>query len=164
MASGEEGNDGSELSYDSSDTNSSFEEELAEVFGEIDIGYRFEPRIDPANVQESDESDESEDDLPLPPHNDRVGNTNWCTCGRCVNMPTDIESTCCREISTVTEKEENEDLELRCICEHPDFIMCCLNSAILRISAVTVSSMLRTNVPDPLNDRLVFVNNPFESV
>ena len=153
MASREDGNDGSDFSYDSSETNSSFEEELAEVFGDIDIGYRFEPRIDPANVQESDESDESDEDLPHPPDNDRVGNTNWCSCDRCVNMPSDMESTCCREIVNVIALEENEGLQLRCICEHPEFRMCCLNRSILRISAVTVSSMLRTNIPDPLNDR-----------
>ncbi|XP_073467519.1 uncharacterized protein [Aquarana catesbeiana] len=32
---------------------------------------------------------------------DRIGNIQWCMCERCISMPTQVESCCCREIEEV---------------------------------------------------------------
>ncbi|XP_077345916.1 uncharacterized protein LOC143989588 isoform X4 [Lithobates pipiens] len=32
---------------------------------------------------------------------DRIGNIQWCVCERCITMPTQVESCCCREIEEV---------------------------------------------------------------
>ena len=49
----------------------------------------------------------------------RVGNTNWCTFDNCIVMPTDMESTCCKELPKVCQKIESDGLELLCIHDHP---------------------------------------------
>ena len=34
----------------------------------------------------------------------RIGNTDWCLCGRCVPMETYTESLCCKETNEIPEK------------------------------------------------------------
>ncbi|XP_077316021.1 P2X purinoceptor 7-like [Lithobates pipiens] len=36
-----------------------------------------------------------------PSETDRIGNVTWCSCERCIKMPTQVESVCCREIYAV---------------------------------------------------------------
>lgn len=49
----------------------------------------------PANSVDSS-AVESEDQ-----ETDRIGNIQWCICERCIPMPTQVESRCCREIDEV---------------------------------------------------------------
>ncbi|XP_077511299.1 uncharacterized protein LOC144121777 [Amblyomma americanum] len=69
----------------------------------------------------------SPDREPLEPG--RVGNTHWCFCGRCVSMPTALESTCCREIPAATVKQPSG-----CITEHPHFYTLCLDEVVLTVA------------------------------
>lgn len=151
MAEHENSNEDTDYSDGSSD--SSFDEELLQDM-QLNgaVGYRFEPTVDSSDASETDSS-ESEADVPLDlVQNNRIGNTNWCTCGHCIIMPTDSESTCCKELGKVCEMIERDGLELVCVRDHPDFDLFIMNPGVLRLAAINVSSMWRTNLPSPITD------------
>ena len=86
MAEREQSDEDTDYSDGSSD--SSFDEELLQDM-QLNgaVGYRFEPTVDSSDASET-ESSESEADVPLDlGQNNRIGNTNWCTCGHCMVMP-----------------------------------------------------------------------------
>ncbi|OCT82211.1 hypothetical protein XELAEV_18024724mg [Xenopus laevis] len=58
----------------------------------------------------------------------RLGNTNWCRCGNCVDMPTVDESLCCREIHNF---QQFLDQERKCITHNQDMLRHCLDSHLL---------------------------------
>ena len=60
-------------------------------------GYLFEPM---ASDHSDDESEEDVEPL-MSPQSERVGNTNWCSCGQCRSMGTGNESLCCKEVSAI---------------------------------------------------------------
>ena len=142
-------NDNTDFSDASSD--SSFEDELLQDFQRnVAVGYRYEPYVDASDASETESSD-SEIDVPQQQEN-RVGNTNWCTCGNCVIMPTDMESTCCKELPKVYQKMESVGLDIPCIGEHPDLDRLILDPGVLGLAAINSASMWRTNLPSPLTD------------
>ncbi|KAM4030100.1 uncharacterized protein ACNLHF_021986 [Anomaloglossus baeobatrachus] len=51
----------------------------------------------------------------------RIGIIDWCKCGKCVAMPTNIESICCKEVDNVEPYMDN----LACITEHDFFFIFC---------------------------------------
>ncbi|CAH2222882.1 Hypothetical predicted protein [Pelobates cultripes] len=51
----------------------------------------------------------------------RIGNTDWCTCGNCITMPTAEESICCKEIDNVVCQLEDAP----CIIHHTFFKQFC---------------------------------------
>ncbi|KAM8934246.1 uncharacterized protein RCH25_004686 [Pelodytes ibericus] len=56
----------------------------------------------------------------------RTGNTEWCQCGRCTAMPSEIESVCCREVPKCNDLITGE---MTCIVDNDQFHVLCLNSA-----------------------------------
>ncbi|XP_060080690.1 uncharacterized protein LOC132560050 [Ylistrum balloti] len=60
------------------------------------LPYQFEPYED--DVEDSENEDETVDSQA-----DRIGNTDWCTCGNCYPMSMMTESVCCREINQVND-------------------------------------------------------------
>lgn len=73
-------------------------------------GYDFEPECDPRPVSpSSDEGANTED------RNDsRVGNRDWCVCGKCEAMKSATESLCCKDTNEVPE-EFYEGMHLKLI-------------------------------------------------
>ncbi|XP_069585065.1 uncharacterized protein [Ranitomeya imitator] len=63
----------------------------------------------------------------------RIGKNDWCHCGNCVPMPTNIESICCQEIQNA----EQYMLDFSCITLHEFFHTFCERNE-------TVSIVLRT--------------------
>ncbi|XP_073451281.1 P2X purinoceptor 7-like [Aquarana catesbeiana] len=62
------------------------------------------PENDPAfpnNPTISSTSDGSSTEDTEVTETERIGNTNWCSCERCIKMPTQVESICCREVDAV---------------------------------------------------------------
>ncbi|KAG8443390.1 hypothetical protein GDO86_011979 [Hymenochirus boettgeri] len=53
---------------------------------------------------------------------DRVGNVDWCQCGKCAPMESQIECTCCSEVHQI---KEFIPQGASCITEHPEFITEC---------------------------------------
>ncbi|XP_068137476.1 uncharacterized protein [Hyperolius riggenbachi] len=60
---------------------------------------------------------------------DRIGHVQWCSCQKCVPMPTGLESVCCKEISNLEEQME----DINCITEHADFYNFCQNPNYARV-------------------------------
>ena len=65
-------------------------------------GYDFEPECDPRPVSPS--SDEEEDETNSA--DSRIGNRDWCVCGKCEAMENSIESLCCKDTNEVPEDLE----------------------------------------------------------
>lgn len=69
---------------------------------------------------------------PAPSRPSRRTNTDWCSCKHCEVLAnfTESECLCCTELG-----EEAQALQFeRCITEHPDFSIICLNMAVLRVA------------------------------
>ena len=65
--------------------------------------FQFEPTFPPGG--EPTDSEESEEDDTEVNLSARIGNTEWCSCGRnCVAMLTDHESFCCQELEELNQK------------------------------------------------------------
>ncbi|XP_064483146.1 P2X purinoceptor 7-like [Ornithodoros turicata] len=71
----------------------------------------------------------TEDELPPSPSPDRVGNSLWCTCGKCVPMPTAEECLCCREVNEAVQKQRSG-----CITRNEYFEILCLDTEVLQVS------------------------------
>ncbi|XP_053373462.1 P2X purinoceptor 7-like [Mercenaria mercenaria] len=138
---------------DNSDSDSSFGDEFPENNGIGYVGYRFEQQVGSSDeLSESDES-ESDGEPEIEIGNLRMDNLDWCSCSNCIIMRTETENICCREIQNVLTKEEDDNIVEECICEHPKFNTLCLDRDVLCVAAITVSSMFRTDLPNPLTDR-----------
>ncbi|XP_057682231.1 uncharacterized protein LOC130909582 isoform X4 [Corythoichthys intestinalis] len=93
--------------------------------------YMFEPYLD---EEEDSKPENSGRDNPLEADSlddqSRLGNTEWCSCGTCVAMPTVGESLCCREQERTRGKME--DAGVKCITQHSGFQPVCLNIEVLQ--------------------------------
>ncbi|KAM7312427.1 P2X purinoceptor 7 [Ixodes scapularis] len=74
-------------------------------------------------------AEDSSPATPPPESPPRVGDTNWCDCGRCTAMPTTRECFCCRELPQAVRKQPAE-----CIRVHTDFFKLCLDVAVLAVA------------------------------
>ena len=63
---------------------------------------------------------------------EHLGNTDWCSCSKCVPMPKAVECQCCKEMDSVQEQLE-EQSEIECITSHKQFPIVCLNKDVLYI-------------------------------
>ncbi|XP_048732710.2 P2X purinoceptor 7-like [Ostrea edulis] len=119
----------SKLSLSLSCESSSFEEELETVLEKPAVTpYQFEPYL----------SDSDENDLESPTQHgqddgnsadSRLNNTDWCSCGQCVPMPSAKECICCTEVKAISDLMENDGVQ--CITDHQGFDPVCLNTYVL---------------------------------
>ncbi|XP_070177849.1 uncharacterized protein [Littorina saxatilis] len=65
----------------------------------------------------------------------RLGNTEWCECGNCVEMQKVEECNCCTESTQIMEKLNSrrppEKPGITCITQLPSFESVCLNPDVL---------------------------------
>ena len=89
----------------------------------------FRERRDNRNNEDSGGEERDEDS--------RTGTTRWCSCGRCVAMPTSKESICCKELREARDKMG----EITCITRHPAFERVCLDSEVLQTALVAIANV-----------------------
>ena len=113
---------GSELSFVDDDELTHLNEHLKP--------YKYEPSSKPrkdfiSNSENDEDSDVSSDSNQ---EHSRKGNTNWCACGHCRAMETEIESFCCTDTNKVPDNYFDGH---KCITESEGFKMVCFSKSVL---------------------------------
>ncbi|XP_021359109.1 P2X purinoceptor 7-like [Mizuhopecten yessoensis] len=62
---------------------------------------------------------------------------DWCKCGHCPAMSTEVESICCKEVDQVQVMMDAIPGDLSCITLHPGFDAVCLNIYVLQTAYLT---------------------------
>ena len=94
--------------------------------------YMFEPEFTDEEIQQREREQEERDTAdsgataaPEPEGPPRAFNTDWCECGRCQPMPTEIESLCCKRWQRVQfvfdELPADTETARVCVSDHPSF-------------------------------------------
>ena len=94
---------------------------------DVIVPYSFEP----GGLWSSSTSEESDIDDSAgskASFTERLGNTSWCSCAKCVPMPQSIECTCCRELTEVEERSEESG---SCVTSMEAFKTVCLDKDVL---------------------------------
>ncbi|XP_052708921.1 uncharacterized protein LOC128183804 [Crassostrea angulata] len=104
--------------------SSSFEE-MEDIVPLDTQSYLFEPEAG------SDDGVFHQQSSPESNNEDRLGNSDWCTCGNCPLMSTIEESVCCHEIPQIMTVLK-EDPGKPCIVAHNGFEPVCLHPSNLR--------------------------------
>ena len=113
---------------------------------DVIVSYNFEPD---GLWSSSDESD-SDDTGSQASFTERLGNTSWCSCAKCVTMPTGIECTCCRELEEVEEHLEESGA---CVTSLEAFKNVCLDKDVLYTALVTMHTVQGDEVKKPISNR-----------
>ncbi|XP_033639859.1 P2X purinoceptor 7-like [Asterias rubens] len=102
--------------------------------------YRFEPLARPRQQQgdaaaaDDADPDEEQDGNDQAANNERLNNTDWCSCGKCVVMEFVHNCICCKEIAAIQEKIVHTGVDtegFRCFTDHPWYSATCLNPGTL---------------------------------
>ncbi|KAK3708356.1 hypothetical protein QZH41_004266 [Actinostola sp. cb2023] len=135
---------------------------------EFDIlPYQFEPVVN-VNTQstenDSSESSGSEDEGDL--DSSRLGNTDWCECSECQQMPTGAESLCCHEIDAVLEKMEDHEAYgfVNCVTEIPAFSSVCMDKDVLQTAFITFLLYEGPIDDEPINEYATNLLNEIENI
>ena len=114
--------------------------------GDVIVPYKFEPD----GLWSSSEESDSDDNDSQASFTERLGNTSWCSCAKCVVMPRAIKCTCCRELSEVEERLEESTT---CITSMEVFKTVCLDKDVLYTSLVTMHTVRGDEVRTPISNR-----------
>ena len=78
---------------------------------DVVLPYRFEPD----SLWSSSEDSDGDDTDSQASFTERLGNTSWCSCAKCLPMPRAVECICCCELSEVVERLEGSDGCVTCL-------------------------------------------------
>ena len=65
--------------------------------------------FEPESLWSTSEESDSDDTNSQASFTERLSNTSWCSCTKCLTMPRAIECICCRELAEVEEHLEGSD-------------------------------------------------------
>ncbi|XP_070546105.1 uncharacterized protein [Ptychodera flava] len=85
--------------------------------------------MDTSTESEGDDSIHSFDSEENHAHAELEGSDNWCSCGKCSAMASQVECICCQKCDFLQSRPELEPNS--CITEHVDFNVVCLHPAVL---------------------------------
>lgn len=113
------------------------------------VAYAFEPVN---NVPNQLAEPENADELPdLALHDmhvdfDRRADTDWCVCGNCHMMPTNLECVCCHEIDRIHQRIPVIHGEtIGCIRDNVSFHNVCLNVEVLDVALLLMQDVRADN-------------------
>ena len=114
--------------------------------------YIYEPSCQPrkdfiSNSENDEDSDVSSDSNQ---EHSRKGYTNWCACGHCRAMETEIENFCCRDTNKAL---DNYFEGHKCITESEGFKMVCLSKPVLD-TALSVFNHFRGDSIENIDNKL----------
>ena len=110
------------------------------------LPYRFEPD----SLWSSSEDSDGDDTDSQASFTERLGNTSWCSCAKCLPMPRAVECICCRELSEVAERLEGSDGCVTCL---ETFKIVCLDKDVLYTALVTMHTVRGDEVETPISNR-----------
>ena len=113
---------------------------------DVILPYRFEPD----NLWSSSEESDSDDSDSQASFTERLGNTSWCSCAKCLPMPRAVECICCRELSEVVECLEGSDGCVTCL---ETFKTVCLDKDVLYTALVMMHTVRGDEVETPISNR-----------
>ena len=114
--------------------------------------YNFQPVRDSQHTEEHDNSnssDSEEEYLDRHDNENRPGNSDWCSCGRCGPMPTVLECVCCKEIGEIRAKMG----DYPCITALNSFNNVCLDPEVLWTAMVGMKDILLVGLVQPISNR-----------
>ena len=91
--------------------------------------YNTVEEADAAAAEDQSDEDEIEPDLDLWPPASRVGNTDWCQCGKCVARDRRQDCVCCFDYDECVEKIRSASEQ--CITAVADFATVCTHPEVL---------------------------------
>uniref|UniRef100_A0A667WXP1 P2X purinoreceptor 7 intracellular domain-containing protein n=1 Tax=Myripristis murdjan TaxID=586833 RepID=A0A667WXP1_9TELE len=109
------------------------------------MAYAFEP----VRRRERMENISSEEQPLVASGVERVGNTTWCLCGHCTQMPTATESICCREVDV-----DHLVRDIECITLSRTYQMLCCEREVLEISMLSLREVRANTLERPINSSL----------
>ena len=113
---------------------------------DVILPYRFEPDSHWSSSEESD-SDDTESQASF---SERLDNTSWCSCTKCLPMPRAVECICCHELPEVVEGLEGSDGCITCLETFKTF---CLNKDVLYTALVIMHTVRGDEVETPISNR-----------
>ena len=116
------------------------------VDSDVTLPYRFEPETLWSTSEESD-SDDTNSQVSF---SERLGNTSWCSCAKCLAMPGAVKCICCRKLPEVEERLESSDGCVTCL---ETFVTVCLNKDILYTALVTMHTVRGDEVETPISNK-----------
>ena len=113
---------------------------------DVIVPYNFEPD----GLWSTSKDSDSEDTSSQASFTERLGDTSWCACGKCVVMPTAIECTCCRELQ---ELEEHFEDSSAFVTNQEASKIVCLDKDTLYTASVTMHTVRRDEVKKQISNR-----------
>ena len=110
------------------------------------LPYRFEPD----SLWSSSEDSNGDDTDSQASFIERLGNTSWCSCAKCLPMPHAVECICCCELSEVVERIEGSDGCVTCL---ETFKIVSLDKDVLYTALVTMHTVRGDEVETPISNR-----------
>ena len=114
--------------------------------GNVILPYRFEPD----SLWNSSEESDSDDTDSQVSFTERLGNTSWCSCAKCLPVPHAVECICCHELSEVVEHLEGSDGCVTCL---ETFNTVCLDKDDPYTALVTMHTVREDEVETPISNR-----------
>ena len=96
------------------------------------------PRFKPNSLWSSSKESDSDDTDSQANFTERLGNTSWCACAKCLRMPRAVGCICCCELSEVVERVEGIDGCVTCL---ETFKTVCLDKDVLYTALVTMHTV-----------------------
>ena len=122
------------------------EERSVAADSDMILPYRFEPE----SLWSSSKESNSNDTDSQASSTERLGNTSWCSCVKCLPMPRAVECICCRELSEVVERLEGSDGCVTCL---ETFKTVCLDKDVLYTVLVTMHTVRGDEVETPISGK-----------
>ena len=123
---------------------------MAESSIVADSGVILPKRFEPDSLLSSSEESDYDDTDNQVSFTERLGNTSWCSCAKCLPMPRTVECICCHGLLEVVECLKGSDGCVTCL---ETFKTVCLDKDVLYTVLVIMHTVRGYEVETPISNR-----------